>query len=467
MDVIDFIKVVETNYDVKSINVNNIQVWGFLRSIYFWNFDAVKNHPESLKIEYNHKNFLLNSFYGLRNLFKKSSYILFSNNRELRLRDGVYIHKIADVLFELLRKENFLSIENPTNSCHRPISELSMKRTISLNLFTLMSFINPFPFKVDINNEALLKEINNKYNLNIDYRKKIKKFLAYRSLFIFLFKIKKPKLVFMTDYCNIVNQAAINAARTLGIKTIELQHGDISPKHPAYNVYSNINKDLFPEYLLVFGIKTKDTFNDENYFIDKKNVFPIGNMYIDYINNEYELPQKLKNDFIKYRIKYKKIVAISSQYTIENELISFLKNAARISKDILFIFVPRSLEIDYIYANFPKNIIVIKDLDVYQTIKFSDFHSTVYSTCALEAPALGVPNILINIKNESKRYYLDILDNPDVTKFVDTPEEYVNTIQTWDSKSKEGIKRLHEGFYAKNHKDNLIKVLKILEGKQE
>ncbi|HQB18829.1 MAG TPA: hypothetical protein PL092_02680, partial [Candidatus Pacearchaeota archaeon] len=53
--------------------------------------------------------------------------------------------------------------------------------------------------------------------------------------------------------------------------------------------------------------------------------------------------------------------------------------------------------------------------------------------------------------------------NPEVTRFVDTPEEFVNLIQNWAPKSKEEIKQLHEGFYTKNHKESLKKALdKIL-----
>jgi len=461
--IIDFIKEVETSYDVKTIKANDIEIWPYLRSIYFGHLDYNNFNYKNLSIKYKPKNFFFNSFYGFNNLFKKQTYTLFSNNRELRYKNGLYIHKLADYLFSLLGRNNVLSIENPTTSSHRPISKLSMKNVISLNLFTLMSFLNPFHLKIIFNNEEILKEINKKYGLSIDYRKKVKKFIAYRSLFILFFKIKKPKLVFVSDYYNLINQAVIHAARTLNIKTVELQHGVINDKHPAYNVYYDIDKKFLPEYLLVFGIKTKDIFNDKNYFIDKNNVFPIGNMYIDFINNEYELPKKLETKFDKYRKKYKKIVAISSQYTLENELIIFLKKSSSISKDILFIFVPRDTDKDYSYANLPKNIVIIKELDVYQIIKYSDFHSTVNSTCALESPALGTPNILININSESKRYYDDILNNPEVTKFVDTPEEYVNTIQNWNSKSKEEIKKLHEGFYANNHKEKLKEVLEIID----
>jgi len=39
-----------------------------------------------------------------------------------------------------------------------------------------------------------------------------------------------------------------------------------------------------------------------------------------------------------------------------------------------------------------------------------DIHLTLYSSCAIEAPFLGIPNILINIRNFAKSYYSDLLN---------------------------------------------------------
>ncbi len=462
MDPIDFLEEVETTYDVASIKVNNEQVWSFLRiqyeSAYFNKYFL--EGPEQEEISPSSKiNKIKNSVHGFRNIFKKYDYIIFANKGELRLKNDIYVNILAETLLNYLGKEKTLLIEHPAASRHLPISELSMKNIISLYLFTLLNFLNPFPIKTEIINENILKEINGKYNLNVDYKNKIKKFNSYRILFLIFFKIKKPKLIFISAYSNIVIQAIIHAARTLGIKTIELQHGLINDKHPAYNVYANIEKKSFPEYLLVFGNKIKDTFNAENYFINKNNVFSVGSMYIEFINNDYEISLENKSVLSKFRDNYNKIITVSSQYTVEKELIEFLKKSVSLSNKILFIFIPRDLSKDYSNFNFPKNIVIIKDLDIYQTIKYSDFHATVYSTCALEAPALGIPNILINIKNMSKEYYSEILTNQDVTRFVETPKEFIDLIQTWNTKSKEEIKKLHEGFYAKNHKECLKKAL--------
>ena len=103
------------------------------------------------------------------------------------------------------------------------------------------------------------------------------------------------------------------------------------------------------------------------------------------------------------------------------------------------------------------------------TISFSqpshhitDARATVYSTCALDAPALGVPNILINIDGLAKKYYVDILTNSDITRFVDTEEDFLTTVLTWNTKNMREIMDMHNNFYEQNHKESLKKALKLI-----
>ena len=105
---------------------------------------------------------------------------------------------------------------------------------------------------------------------------------------------------------------------------------------------------------------------------------------------------------------------------------------------------------------------IVKNLNIYQIIKKSDFHTTVYSTCALEAPALGIPNILINIKGMAKNNYLETLTNSENTRFVDNEEQFLNTLLTWKPKNKKEIMDGHNNFYEQNHKKNLKKALRLI-----
>lgn len=458
---IDFIKEIETKYNVSSISVNDIQVWPFLRVSYYFQygrsyiFEVLNNNSNRTKIIFSRLKRIRNVFYGFWNLFKKYDYIVFSDTLERRLVSGKYIDKIAEYLLYELGEKRVLLIENPVNGLHFNRSKISTKNIISLDIFCI--FCNKYFLrkKLCIKNEVILKEINKKYGLNINYHRIIAQFIFYKYMFIIFYKIYNPKAIFINCYYSLIHQAAICAAKKKGIKTIELQHGIINNKHSAYNIFTYLDKSFFPDYLLAFGDYVKNVFNEGNYFIKKENVLPVGSMYLDYINYKYKPSKGNVKIFINFRKKYKKIVTVSSQWTIESKLIKFIKKSASLSKDILYIFVPRDINKNYSNVNFPENIIILKHLDVYQITKETNFHSTVYSTCASEAPAIGVPNILININNQAKMYYSNLLTNRDVTRFVDTEKEFVNTILTWHTKTKREIMSLHNGFYKENHKKNL------------
>ena len=470
MEPVDFIKEVETKYDVKSIKVKDMEVWPFLRISYYFayvykydfNIEQQKRTSSGIRIKSVIK-MVNNVFYGFWNLFKKYDYLVISDVLEIRLMNDRYANKLAEFLISELGKKRVLLIENPAGGSHFKLSKRSTKNIISSDLFFVFCYLSLLKRKFIINNEIILKEINKKYGLNINYRMSISKFICYKNVFKFFLRVYNPRLVFISDYYNIPHQAVIYNAKKLGIKTIELQHGTINNKHPAYNVFLRLDKSFFPNYLFVFGDYVKNVFEKNNYFMEKDNVFSIGSMYIDYINNEYKASEETIKMFSNFRRNYKRIVAVSSQWLIENKLIDFLKKSASLSKNILYIYVPRDVNKDYSNANFPGNIIILEDLNVYQIIKEANFNASVFSACALEAPALGVPNILINIDNLGENEYSDILANRDITRFVDTEVEFVDMILNWHTKTKKEIMNLHKGFYKQNHKESLKQALELIE----
>ena len=465
VDPIEFLKEVETTYDVKSIKAKGIELWPFLR----WPYASAYGNKHVFKITAPKSSLwskikrVRNIFYGWRNLLKKYDYLVFSDTLERRLVDGKYIDKIAESLIPILGMDDVLFIEHPISE-HFKLDLISTKNIGSLDTFHILcKFYSLLNKKIPLKNRELLEKINQEYKLNVDYDEKITRFFCYKELFEKFYSICKPKAIFINCYYSLSHQAALYTAKLMNIKTIELQHGIISKEHLAYNIFTDLDKDFFPDYLLVFGDYVKSVFDGDNYFMSKENVIPIGNMYIDYINNEYEPSAETTTLFKNLRKKYKKIVAVSSQWILENELIDFLIQSASLSRDILYVFVPRDMGKDYSDANFPENIIMLKGLDVYQIIREVDIHSTMWSTCALEAPALGVPNILINIGGFAKKYYLNLLTNRDVTRFVDRTEEFVDTILNWEVKTKEEIKKLHSNFYKQNYKQNLEQALLTVE----
>lgn len=463
MSEIDFIKEIETSFNVGSLKVKDMEIWPFLRKSYYFTYRNkyifnINNEKgtDIIKII----NTFMNVFYGIQNLFKKYDYIIFSNIGERRVMNNKYVNKLVHNLISELGEDKVLLVEHPSMRSHYRLNLLSDKNIISANLFHIFSYLPLFKNNTRIDNENILKEINKIYKIKVNYRYIISRFIIYLYLLNFFYRIYKPKKIFVTQYYSLFHQAAIYTFNNKGLNSIEFQHGVINNQHPAYNLFTKLDNAFFPKYLLVFGDSVKKIFNTKNYFIDPHNVFSVGNMYLDYIKNEYIMPNRISKKFKNFRRHYNKIIAVSSQKTIESRLLLFIKKLSSLNENILYIFIPREINKDFSNEDLPSNIIILKELNVYQIIKESDYHSTVYSTCALEAPALGIPNILINIDGLAKKYYGKILTNKETTRFIDLEKEYHKTILNWKIKTKKEIMNLHNNFYEKDHITSLKQALK-------
>ena len=468
---IEILKEIETKYDVSSITYKNIQVWPFLRIPYYYKYLYYKYgvfDGEALKDNFNKLERINNSLYGLDNLLRKYNYFVFTDTGEKKLVNKKYVDKIAETLISEIGRNNTLVIEQPIQGLHFNRQEILSKHIISLELFrflyTIIAILSAkftSNNRLTINNQSILDEINKKYSLNIDYKILIYRFFCYKKLFRNFLKIYNPDAIFINCYYRPEYQAAIYSAKELGIKTIELQHGLINEKHAAYNIFTELDKNFFPDYLLCFGDYFKNSFKNKN-FINPQHIYSIGNGYIDYINNYYNGDKKL----IELIRKYKKSVAVSSIPEIEHKQIPFIREAAMNNKNIIYIFIPRIPNKNYSYANFPSNVVFFKHLDFYKIVKYVDFHSTIFSTCAFEAPAIGTPNILINIDNLAKEYLSVLLEDKELTKLTDSVNEFVNIILNWDRKNSDEIKKRHSGFFADNHREKLRIALSEILGRK-
>lgn len=91
-----------------------------------------------------------------------------------------------------------------------------------------------------------------KYNLTINLNQSLRKalFLHYSEYFTWKEIILRHNPSLAIIVCSYDNYAFIHACKDSGIKTIELQHGQISDRHFAYH---NAPAELFADYFFAFG----------------------------------------------------------------------------------------------------------------------------------------------------------------------------------------------------------------------
>jgi hypothetical protein len=463
----NIVEEIEAKYPVDRILVDREQVWPYLRIFYhleyvtkIWGQNGETQYGEPLypqpSVSQRLKVYLevvKNSSYGLKNWLGKYDYVALSNTQERRSINGKYFNRLIDTMIDELGRDSVLYIERRAPSFY-PIKKVHTKRVVGRDLIDLIMLLVAFWEKITlrrytIQNRYILQAIQRDYNLEIDDAQLIKTYIIQRRVYSLLFRMIKPKAILLSDYYS-ANMPAIKAARNLGIKVVEFQHGLIGNENPAYNVGVEIDKTYFPDYLLVFGRKEIETFANSR-FIEPKNVFPVGSFYIEHMRSnrpECSLAKRLEN--------YKRSVGITLSWTDEKSSIAFVRQAANLDKRIFYILIPRRPTLVYYDTlNLPENVAIIKDMNFYEVITYVDFHSTVSSTCAIEAPSLGVQNILIDIDGVSKRFFGNILNDSRITRYINTPKEFVNTINTFEKLSKDTISKLNEDIIATDYKKNI------------
>ena len=386
---------------------------------------------------------LKNIFYGFKNLFRRYNYLCFSDSSERRLIEGVYKDKIMDDIID--RLDNALLIELPNSNHYKNIFT---KNILSQSFLDFFVFIDK---KISSNNIAFnknLDEIFSKNSMDFDYKSIIRSVQVERKIYSILFSIYKPKAIFINcAYCRF---GVVRAAKDLNIDVIELQHGVITKVHYGYSSNIKIDANYLPNKLLSFGY---NECNIENILIKK--VIPIGSYYLDYLQNNFK-PNKEFKDIIK---NYKYSVGISLQDADweYKGMLKFIEMVAQKDKDILYILIPRKRTDD---IKLSKNIIKFDSLDCYNIILHCNIHVTLYSSCVLEAPTLGIPNIMIDLNSFASKYYKHIL-NQYHTKIVNNEDEFLRAIESISQLDKKIIQLRNNNIFIDNYKE---KISSFIEG---
>jgi hypothetical protein len=308
-----------------------------------------------------------------------------------------------------------------------------------------------------IEGEEILVQLLHDYNLKVDYKKSLIDFLKFRSIAVFFLKIWKPKAVFIKCYYSSLNQGFISAANSLGIKTIELQHGVISESHPSYKIFTQLDKNVFPRWILTNGMLEKNILLNSKHRIYSK-VLPVGNYYLEIIKKKSQIPSIL----IELKKRFNRIVIVTLQDTVEDITIPFIKEAALIDKKILYLIIPRYFSNKYKSLNQLDNILINEKFKFYDVIPHVDFHSTVYSTCAIESLYFGVPNILLDFNNKSSNFFNNILKSGKFNEYVKKISQFINVINRSENISKEAVINAHKDICSPNYNSNIKNIKKLI-----
>ncbi|WP_417359526.1 hypothetical protein [Galbibacter sp.] len=451
------LKQIEKDSGILNLKYKGESIWPVLRLKSYYKYEAKQKGTvnRTRELNFNAVWVIFKSFfYGTHEFFNLSQfdYLVFSGSERRKRYNDLYHERVVE---GFLASTKSLLIENPFPlGKHYKKDEIPTKHIMSESILYLGVFVLGFlGFKMSkLENEHIIKDIQQEYGYEINYNRFLLIYEGQYRLFKLILKyFKKPKAVFFVYSAS--SMGYIKALKEFNIPVVEIQHGVVNKEHNAYNVYGDFGRKFFPDYFLTYGNREMEVFqNPENYFIDPKNVMPVGYYLLDqYLNNQTGNHE----DYItSLRKNYKKIVVYTHQEVYENEILDFLIESAKLSNDIVYLLIPRN-DLKVQPEGMPDNLIVETKLNIYDCLRFSDIHSTIFSTCAIEALSYGVPNVMYNYQNWSKSYYEEIFNDKRHTVFIESPYEFVDVILSHHFESKAYIEAASDQFFKRNFLQNM------------
>jgi hypothetical protein len=450
------IKHIESNFNVKSIKYNSLNLWLELRNRIF--VLITLGQESTLKVNSNtYKSIVLSAFYGFFNWFKSYDAWIFSSKINRLLIDDKYHDRLFEYIGNSFEKSLFIEV---TTDKHYKRNKVASKYIVSKSILILIEKCLGLFISVKQIDLIEIDKIKEEYQINFNPNYTIKKMITQYRVMKFLLRFKSPKVVFLAP--TYTSFGYVKAFKEKGIKVIEVQHGVIVKEHFGYNFHEKFDEHYFPDYLLSFGEQEIEVFKN-NYGISSHHIVPVGNYYLDYLNTNLKVDVNLE----KTLKCFKKSFVVSLQEIDKTEaLIPNIILCAKENTDCIFILKPRKLSVSFYKKEYEKldNVLFIDDLNIYQLISQTDFHITVYSTCAIEAPALGKHNILFNLNNLSKSIFGSTLTNKMSTTYVENLKELNFVVRNTKVPLKSDILMAHKSVIMSNYKvniDNFIQNLKL------
>ncbi|MBT2160345.1 hypothetical protein [Zobellia barbeyronii] len=452
------LKEIELSYDTQSIKLDGDCVWPILR--YKVNEELrTKEGLTSRTVKINKSlinELLVTLFYGLKQLLiiNRYKFWVFSNSDRRKKIHGKYVDRVMEPIAE--HKLRTLVIENPYPlGQHYKKDDLKNGNIISQTVFfSCAKLISLFLSRnVKVENEEILIKILKESGISLDYKAVLRNHRAQYLFMKLMLKLATPRIVFFVYSAS--SMGYIKALKEKNIPVVELQHGVINELHYAYNVFKDFGNNFYPDYLLTYGVNESKIFDANNFFIKSSNVIPIGYYFLEeFINSPIDGSKHLpdKNGFTK-------IIVLSLQDPFEKFMFKFLNDISLRDKTILFLLVPRDPKKSYKEFQFPVNVRVERNFNVYECLKIADFHMTINSTCAIESLCFGVPNILYDYKNWASSYYGEVLNDSGHTVFVDSIIEFERIMKDHQFYDKEKIAQKSRDFIESGFVSNLDNVI--------
>lgn len=442
------------HFDVNDMKYKGEYIWPYLRQ-HFWvqlyilglnNKDGVRVVPERLQLgsHRNLPNYVRNRLkrdykaYEIEDIPKETDLdflflTVINASEQVELDDGSIYHRITDPLYEIAKTVG-------------KAKKFEMLKISSHNI----SKCNKYKFKADLVLPPSI--IKYGYSQNINFHRKffeiLKKLfpslsfteenviqaldweLHTRDYYVEILKKYNPKVLFVNGFH--YHAPLLSAAASLGVVTVDIQHGIQVGWNPLYNNWNELPYDGYlslPEVFLVWGEKEKE--NIKKVFASERHRPVVGGF--PWLTKQLEYMPELKSSVCKTLSRYKKVFLIILQNQAEFPIIY---------RDLI-----NEVEDDYIWIirHHPKgkrftkkdlgvekndNILIGKYFDsisLAQLFQYVDICFSEGSTVSLEADYFKVINVISS--TEGKDNYAKEIDEG-IFFYIDNPLTFIELLES-------------------------------------
>ena len=322
--------------------------------------------------------------------------LVFSHPRS-KFVDGEYVDIYTTYLLEefMNKGETFYEFEGHFDGRH---IRKKMPYTKYLDYFNLYSNLQKNLIKIDLSSkkENLLTElqkeikqtIGTQYNVKNILLDRTKKFITKLKLYRKILKRTKPEKIFLL--VSYGRPEIIQAAKELGITTIELQHGTFSRYHLGYS-FEKKSLDYFPDEFWVWNDFWK---NMIDFPIDSKNVkiYPFKYM------------EKEKKKYLNVSKKENQMVILCQSGLTDRMAKKILDNIAFFENfTLVFKLHPEEYGKRDSYKSLQelmkkkKDVEIVEDIDLYQLLAESEYQAGVFSTALYEGIEFKCKTVLFDL----------------------------------------------------------------------
>lgn len=427
-DIKAFITDLETSFPVDSWTIDGAHIWPIIRTQMFLHLVESIEPYSSSKKDFSvpltaQKNTLLNKIKSTNRYkrFRAKKYLnslrqadlLFSSAFIYRsnFKDKSY-DKFADPIFDQVQYSGLLIEHSPSHVFDK---EKAYKKERVFYLTDALDFVLksnkrnqrvslPHSFELANYNDFILKlqreELLTSYLPRIkgeaELGKLMTRFQDFAELYIELLKRVKPKMVFSICYYSFPVFALNYAAKKLGIRTIEIQHGPQTQEHLSYASWTKIPKNGFNIMPQTFWTWDKHSDQLIDQWTSKTSCHDHligGNPWIQF----HSLDQSNEKDTILYSLQNQTL-----EHLFSDDIVHLIKEIKEYKW--LLRLHPRQAESKEEFEIFLKEKGILHLIEYEQATSLplpsllarTKLHITNFSGCTLEAAEFQVPTILID-----------------------------------------------------------------------